>query len=227
MKYLKIFNEKLENNIENLKTYVSNIFAYIADDNDMRIDIKQSEVFVEIKSIVPSAIYTDIKDYVNKHTIWNETLLDIDIAIKQIVNRGDIDYTTNINTVCNIKIKFFIKNDKVVKIDNNSITISTRNLIKLLDDESINVILPVEYNNQQIRIFFNRAKTNEEQTELSNKITEIFINSGLIYTRDESVNIDIANYDVNNTYIKFYQFKVRNNIAIRNRYKNIKLQNVL
>lgn len=129
------FNKFNESKIEQLKSSVENAFVYISDDNVVEIDEKQSEIVVLIKTTLPSSIiYNDINEYTDKHSKWNETLLDINVIIKQLEISKDIISISSINTVGNIKIRFFIKNDKILVSDNNNIIISTLNLDKAIFD---------------------------------------------------------------------------------------------
>jgi len=225
------FNESFGRDINKLKNDVVDAFAYISDDNNVSIEIKLSDVIVEIKTLLPSStIRTDLEDYINKHALWHETLLDINVAIEQLKSKGDIDFLLNINTVGNVKIKFFIINEKLFKIDDNSIIISRVNLTKLINDNSIIGINDRDeshsFNRNEIRFYFNSPKTPEQQIEFSDKVTKIFTDNGLMATSsgDEGIKIKVYNYNVDSILLEIYQFKTRNNIPIRNRYKTVKIQ---
>jgi len=223
------FNESVDRDINKLKSDVIDAFAYISDDNNVSIEIKLSDVIVEIKTLLPSStIRTDLEDYINKHSLWNETLLDINVAIEQLKSKGDIDFLLNINTVGNVKIKFFIINEKLFKINDNSIIISRVNLTKLINDNSIIGMNDRDeshsLNRNEIRFYFKSTKTPEQQIEFSDKITKIFTDNGLINVGDEGVKIKVYNYNVNNILLEIYQFKTRNNIPIRSRYKTVEIQ---
>jgi hypothetical protein len=223
------FNESLGRDINKLKSDVVDTFAYISDENIVSIEIKLSEVIVEIKTLLPSStIHTDLEDYVNKHALWHETLLDINVAIEQLKSKGDIDFLLKINTVGNVRINFFIINTKLFKTDNNSITISRINLTKLINDNSIIGINDRDeshsFNRNEIRFYFSSPKTPEQQIEFSDKITKIFTDNGLINVGDEGIKIKLYNYNVDSILLEIYQFRVRNNVPIRNRYKTVKIQ---
>ena len=223
------FNESVDRDINKLKSDVIDAFAYISDDNNVSIEIKLSDVIVEIKTLLPSStIRTDLEDYINKHSLWNETLLDINVAIEQLKSKGDIDFLLNINTVGNVKIKFFLINEKLFKTDDNSIIISRVNLTKLINDNSIIGMNDRDeshsLNRNEIRFYFKSTKTPEQQIEFSDKITKIFTDNGLINVGDEGVKIKVYNYNVNNILLEIYQFKTRNNIPIRSRYKTVEIQ---
>jgi len=223
------FNESVDRDINKLKSDVIDAFAYISDDNNVSIEIKLSDVIVEIKTLLPSStIRTDLEDYINKHSLWNETLLDINVAIEQLKSKGDIDFLLNINTVGNVKIKFFIINENLFKINDNSIIISRVNLTKLINDNSIIGMNDRDeshsLNRNEIRFYFKSTKTPEQQIEFSDKITKIFTDNGLINVGDEGVKIKVYNYNVNNILLEIYQFKTRNNIPIRSRYKTVEIQ---
>jgi len=223
------FNESVDRDINKLKSDVIDAFAYISDDNNVSIEIKLSDVIVEIKTLLPSStIRTDLEDYINKHSLWNETLLDINVAIEQLKSKGDIDFLLNINTVGNVKIKFFIINENLFKINDNSIIISRVNLTKLINDNSIIGMNDRDeshsLNRNEIRFYFKSTKTPEQQIEFSDKITKIFTDNGLINVGDEGVKIKVYNYNVDSILLEIYQFKTRNNVPIRSRYKTVKIQ---
>jgi hypothetical protein len=226
------FNESVDRDINKLKSDVIDAFAYISDDNNVSIEIKLSDVIVEIKTLLPSStIRTDLEDYINKHSLWHETLLDINVAIEQLKSKGDIDFLLNINTVGNVKIKFFLINEKLFKTDDNSIIISRVNLTKLINDNSIisfkskvDFAHSHSFNRNEIRFYFNSPKTPEQQIEFSDKITKIFTDNGLINVGDEGVKIKVYNYNVDSILLEIYQFKTRNNIPIRSRYKTVEIQ---
>ena len=223
------FNESVDRDINKLKSDVIDAFAYISDDNNVSIEIKLSDVIVEIKTLLPSStIRTDLEDYINKHSLWNETLLDINVAIEQLKSKGDIDFLLNINTVGNVKIKFFIINENLFKINDNSIIISRVNLTKLINDNSIIGMNDRDeshsLNRNEIRFYFKSTKTPEQQIEFSDKITKIFTDNGLINVGDEGVKIKVYNYNVDSILLEIYQFKTRNNIPIRSRYKTVEIQ---
>jgi len=226
------FNESLDRDINKLKSDVVDAFAYISDDNNVSIEIKLSEVIVEIKTILPSStIHSDLEEYINKHALWQETLLDINVAIEQLKSKGDIDFLVKINTVGNVRINFFIINTKLFKTDNNSITISRINLTKLINDNSIIGINDRDeshsFNRNEIRFYFSSPKTPEQQIEFSDKITKIFTDNGLINVGDEGIKIKLYNYNVDSILVEIFQFKVRNNIPLRGRYKNVKIQHTI
>lgn len=232
------FNESLDRDINKLKSDVVDAFAYISDENIVSIEIKLSEVIVEIKTILPSStIHSDLEEYVNKHALWHETLLDINVAIEQLKSKGDVDFLLKINTVGNVRINFFIINTKLFKTDNNSITISRVNLTKLINDNSIIGMndrdesrlqeVAHSFNRNEIRFYFSSPKTPEQQIEFSDKITKIFTDNGLINVGDEGIKIKLYNYNVNNILVEIFQFKVRNNIPLRGRYKNVKIQHTI
>ena len=228
------FNESLDRDINKLKSDVVDAFAYISDDNNVSIEIKLSEVIVEIKTILPSSvIHSDLEEYINKHALWHETLLDINVAIEQLKSKGDIDFLVKINTVGNVRINFFIINTKLFKTDNNSITISRINLTKLINDNSIIGMNDRDeshsFNRNEIRFYFSSPKTPEQQIEFSDKITKIFIDNGFYQnlSSDEGIKIKLYNYNVDSILVEIFQFKVRNNIPLRGRYKNVKIQHTI
>lgn len=228
------FNESLDRDVNKLKNDVTDVFAYISDENTVSIEIKLSEVIVEIKTILPSStIHSDLEEYINKHALWHETLLDINVAIEQLKSKGDIDFLVKINTVGNVRINFFIINTKLFKTDNNSITISRINLTKLINDNSIIGMNDRDeshsFNRNEIRFYFSSPKTPEQQIEFSDKITKIFIDNGFYQnlSSDEGIKIKLYNYNVDSILVEIFQFKVRNNIPLRGRYKNVKIQHTI
>ena len=232
------FNESLDRDINKLKSDVTDAFAYISDENQVSIEIKLSEVIVEIKTILPSStIHTDLEEYINKHSLWNETLLDINVAVEQLKSKGDIGFLLKVNTVGNVRINFFIINEKLFKVDDNSIIISRINLTKLISDSSIIGMNDRDeshsFNRNEIRFYFSSPKTPEQQIEFSEKVTNIFTDNGLINvgadndTSYEGLKIKVYNYNVDSILLEIYQFKTRNNIPIRNRYKNVKIQHTI
>lgn len=215
------FNESLENVIDKLKNDVTNAFAYISDDNTSTINVRDNEVYVVIDTILPSnVIYDDIKDYINKYELWNETLLDINVAIEQLTSRGNIGYILNINTVGNIKIKFHIFNDKLFTSDNNSVTISSFNLAKLIDDKLLTSISMATDRRYDIKFKFSENLTVARGMLLRKKIGKIFVDSGLI-TSDHIENIDFDNPYLQDDYITVDIRILKNN---KNGNKKIKLQ---
>ena len=134
------FNESLVSDINKLKSDIVDVFAYISDENKVNIEIKGSEVLVDIKTILSSSItYDNVDEYIQKHERWHDVLLDINVAIEQLTTKGNIGYVFNVNTVGNVKIKFHIINNLLFNMNNNNITISTLNLLKMLN-ENINHI---------------------------------------------------------------------------------------
>jgi hypothetical protein len=153
--------------------------------------------------------------------------LDVNVAIEQLKSKGDVDFLLKINTVGNIRINFFIINTKLFKTDNNSITISRVNLTKLINDNSIigmNDRDEYSFNRNEIRFYFSSPKTLGQQIEFSDKITKIFTDNGLINVGDEGIKIKLYTDNVDSILLEIYQFRVRNNVPIRNRYKTVKIQ---
>lgn len=159
--------------------------------------------------------------------------MDINVAIEQLKSKGDIDFLVKINTVGNVRINFFIINTKLFKTDNNSITISRINLTKLINDNSIIGMNDRDeshsFNRNEIRFYFSSPKTPEQQIEFSDKITKIFIDNGFYQnlSSDEGIKIKLYNYNVDSILVEIFQFKVRNNIPLRGRYKNVKIQHTI
>jgi hypothetical protein len=220
------FNESLTN-IDKLKTDVDSTFAYISDENKVSTYIRDNEVYVDIISILPNnIIYDNIEEYVNKHEIWHETLLDINVAIQQLTIKGSVGFKLNINTVGNVRIIFYIINDKLYKSSNLYIIISRNNLIKLINDKKISDITKVYCDNNEFKIYFHEHISVDHQKEIARKIKEIFNKNGIVdkYINSfwsEGIEINTWPYDVDHLSIRI--FKVReNNKRI---YKSIKIQN--
>ncbi len=226
------FNESVDRDIHKLKSEVDDAFAYISDDSKVLSYVRDNEVYVDIISILPNnIIYDNIEEYVNKHEIWHETLLDINVAIEQLTTKGNVGVVLNINTVGNVKIKFHISNDLLFTTDNNSIIISKINLTKLIDDKSINLIKDQDKssfsanNGNEILFYFDSPKNTIQQKEFADKVVKLFYDNGIINSGDEGIFCKTYNYDVNNICIEFYQYKIhKKNTVLRGRYKTVKLK---
>ena len=119
--------------INKLKNDIEDAFAYISDENKVSTYIRESEVYVDILSILPNNIvYSDMEEYINKHEIWHEVLLDINVAIEQLTSKGNVGVVLNINTVGNVKIKFHLIHDKLFISNNLSVIIGRNNLLKFI-----------------------------------------------------------------------------------------------
>jgi hypothetical protein len=226
------FNESLENVIDKLKNDVTNAFAYISDDNTSTINVRDNEVYVVIDTILPSnVIYDDIKDYINKYELWNETLLDINVAIEQLTSRGNIGYFLNINTVGNVRIRFHLISDKLFTENNLSITLSKTNLIRLIGDKKIVNINNSGCCSQSFIINFSEVISPDYQREIAREIKDIFYKNGIVDvgmvvtgTREiENIQIRTYSYPVDNLTVFIYKLRDNN----KNAFKNIKLQNII
>ncbi len=218
---IKRFNEGKD--INSLEADIINAFAYISDDNKVDISIKLSEVIVDIKTILPSStIYNDIDEYVNMHNIWNETILDINVIVKQITTDKDyIGFKSIINTVGNIRLNFYIKSTTLFKTDNNSITISKLSLIDILKEYIQNPIIDKHNGSNTIIIYSGEsAITTIRQREISKKLSEVF--NGLTNDSNKVTIITGNNHDVYNIKVDFRIFK-RNG----NSLKSVRLQNII
>ena len=220
------FNESLTSDIEKLKSDISDVFAYISDDNKVSIYIRENEVFVDILSILPNNIvYDNIEEYINKHEIWHEVLLDINVAIEQLTTKGNVAVVLNINTVGNVKIKFHLIHNKIVKSDNTLIVISAINLSKALKEAGLeagygtNNYSTRERDRYTIQLYFK----NVEQKEIADKITKIFVDEGLSYFQVYSER-DIYNNSVIVTNIIFSEPKVNINGNTTRAFKKVKLK---
>jgi len=220
------FNESLTSDIEKLKSDISDVFAYISDDNKVSIYIRENEVFVDILSILPNNIvYDNIEEYINKHEIWHEVLLDINVAIEQLTTKGNVAVVLNINTVGNVKIKFHLIHNKIVKSDNTLIVISAINLSKALKEAGLeagygtNNYSTRERDRYTIQLYFKNA----EQKEIADKITKIFVDEGLSYFQVYSEH-DIYNNSVIVTNIIFSEPKVNINGNTTRAFKKVKLK---
>lgn len=164
-------------------------------------------------------------EYIEKHERWHDVLLDINVAIEQLTTKGNIGYVFNVNTVGNVKIKFHIINNLLFNMNNNNITISTLNLLKMLNENINHIEMSTENRdrNQTMIIYFNSEKTPTNQKLFSKKIINLFSKNGLHTTSTEGIRIDIYPYNVNNMRIKFFYYKKN----FTNRYKNVKIQYVV
>lgn len=216
---IRRFNEGKD--VNSLEHDVINAFAYISDDNKVDIGIRLSEVIVDIKTILPSSTtYEDIDEYSNLHNIWNETILDIGVIIKQLTTDKDyIGFKSVINTVGNIRLSFFIKSNTLFKADTNSIVISKLNLVETLKE-----YIPVNYIDKQdnmIIIYSGETPiTPAKQIEVLNKLKECF--SDLINDKDIIKFQEPSNYDVMNIRMDFKIFKRSGNSL-----KGVRLQNII
>lgn len=215
------FNEASDiRTIDSLKEDITNVFSYISDDYNVDIQVRMSQVIVEVKSIIPSSIiYDDFEDYVNKSTIWNEVLLDINVAIKQLMSSGGIEYSIKVNTVGNVIIKFHILNDTLFISNNTSITISKYKLNKLINDNNISEITKDNCDNNEFLIHFKTPSNPEKQIEISEKVKGIFSRYGI---ERSNIIIGTYQYDINTLSVKIR--KRRDTGAL---YKRIRMQSVL
>lgn len=219
------FNESLTNDIEKLKSDIDDVFAYISDDNKVSTYIRENEVYVDILSILPNNIvYNDIEEYINKHEIWHEVLLDINVAIEQLTVKGNVGVVLNINTVGNVKIKFHLIHNKIIKNDNTLILISAVNLTKALKEEGLEGITPDNFSMRErdrysIELYFK----NTEPKEIEDKITKIFVDEGLSYFQVKSER-DFYNNGVISTTVNFSEPKININGTTSRGFKRIKLK---
>jgi hypothetical protein len=220
------FNESLTNDIEKLKSDIDDVFAYISDDNKVSTYIRESEVYVDILSILPNNIvYDNIEEYINKHEIWHEVLLDINVAIEQLTAKGNVGVVLNINTVGNVKIKFHLIHNKIIKSDNTLIVISAINLSKALKEAGLEAGYGTdnystrERDRYSIQLYFKNA----EPKEIADKITKIFVDEGLSYFQVYSER-DIYNNSVITTNIIFSEPKILMNGNPTRAFKRVKLK---
>ena len=220
------FNESLTNDIEKLKSDIDDVFAYISDDNKVSTYIRENEVYVDILSILPTNIvYNDIEEYINKHEIWHEVLLDINVAIEQLTAKGNVGVVLNINTVGNVKIKFHIIHNKIVRSDNALIVISAVNLTKVLKEVGLEAGFGTDnYSTRErdrygIQLYFKNA----ELKEIEDKITKIFVDEGLSYFQVNSER-DFYNNGVIITNISFSEPKININGSPSHVFKRVKLK---
>jgi len=218
------FNESLTSDIEKLKSNIDDAFAYISDDNNVSIYIRDSEVYVDIFTTLPNNIvYNNIEEYINKHEIWHEVLLDINVAIEQLTSKGNIGFTLNINTVGNVKILFNILNDKLLISNNLSITIGKNNLMKFINDDKIGFIGKDGCEKNEFKIYFTELISRDYQKELAREIKDIFNKNGIVDNGNEGIEIKTWPYEVGNLSIKI--FKLRDNS--KTLYRSVKIQNVI
>lgn len=221
------FNESLTSDIDKLKSDVDDAFAYISDENKVSTYIRESEVYVDILSILPNNIvYSDMEEYINKHEIWHEVLLDINVAIEQLTSKGNVGVVLNINTVGNVKIKFHLIHDKLFRNDNNQIIISTINLTKFLKEEGIEFISISEDSANSFILNFNNQY---KQKEVEDEIIKIFIDNGL---SESSIRVDSwQNYTfaASSFSTKIFIRENRRNINdnIMGTFKRIKLREII
>lgn len=227
------FNESVTSDIDKLKSDVDDAFAYISDENKVSTYIRESEVYVDILSILPNnVIYDNIEEYINKHEIWHETLLDINVAIEQLTSKGNVGVVLNINTVGNVKIKFHLIHDKIIKSDNTLIVISAVNLTKALKEEGLEGYSPDNYSMREqsrysIQLYFksnmenaNRLQFSQRVKEIEDKITKIFVNEGLSYFQVKS---ELYHNNIVTT-INFSEPKININGSPTRTFKRIKLK---
>lgn len=228
------FNESLTSDIDKLKSDVDDAFAYISDDNKVSTYIRESEVYVDINSTLPNNIvYTNIEEYVSKHEIWHETLLDINVAIEQLTSKDNIGVIAAINTVGNVRIRFNLIHDKIVKSDNTSIIISVINLTNKLKEAGLEAGFGTdnysmrEQSRYSIQLYFksnmenaNRLQFSQRVKEIEDKITKIFVNEGLSYFQVKS---ELYHNNIQTT-INFSEPKINISGNTSRVFKRIKLK---
>ena len=227
------FNEGLTSDIDKLKSDADDAFAYISDENKVSTYIRESEVYVDILSILPNnVIYDNIEEYINKHEIWHEVLLDINVAIEQLTSKGNVGVVLNINTVGNVKIKFHLIHNKIIKSDNTLIVISAVNLTKTLKEEGLEGYSTDNYSMREqsrysIQLYFksnmenaNRLQFSQRVKEIEDKITKIFVNEGLSYFQVKS---ELYHNNIQTT-INFSEPKINTNGSPSRVFKRIKLK---
>lgn len=218
------FNESVDRDIHKLKGEVDDAFAYISDDSKVSSYVRDNEVYVDIFTTLPNnVVYDNIEEYVNKHEIWHETLLDINVAIQQLTSKGDIGFTLNINTVGNVKILFNILNDKLLISNNLFIIIGRNNLLKFIDDKKISVITKEDCDRNEFKIYFSELISPDYQKEIAREIKDIFNKNIIVDNPNEGVQIKTWPYEVGKLSIKIFKFRDNS----RNAYKSIKIQNVI
>jgi hypothetical protein len=218
------FNESVDRDIDKLKRDVDDAFAYISDDSKVSSYVRDNEVYVDIFTTLPNNIvYDNIEEYVNKHEIWHETLLDISVAIQQLTSKGDIGFTLNINTVGNVKILFNILNDKLLILNNLSITIGKNNLMKFINDDKISLITKEACERNEFKIYFSELISPDYQKEIAVKIKDIFNKNMIVDNTNEGVQIKTWPYEVGNLSIKIFKFRDNS----KNAYRSVKIQNVI
>jgi len=222
------FNESLVDDINRLKNDVDDAFAYISDENKVSVYIRESEVYVDILSTLPNNIvYSDIEDYINKHETWHETLLDINVAIEQLTSKDNVGVISNINTVGNVKIKFHLIHNKIIKSDNTKIEISTTNLTKSLIDEGLEgSASPTNFSMREENLYCIKfySKPNIDVREVQSKVTKIFSNEGLSKPSFQ-VRSEIYYYDGNiSTSVCFSEPKILMNGNPTRAFKRVKLK---
>jgi hypothetical protein len=220
------FNESLTSDIDKLKSDIDDAFAYISDDNKVSTYVRENEVYVDILSILPNnIIYDNIEEYINKHEIWHEVLLDINVAIEQLTSKENVGVVSNINTVGNVKVKFHLIHDKIVKSDNTSIIISAINLTNKLKEVGLEAGFGTdnysirEKDRYSIQLYFK----NTEPKEIDIKITKIFVDEGLSYIQVKS-EYDFYNNGVIITNIYFSETKINISGNPSRVFKRIKLK---
>lgn len=218
------FNESVDRDIDKLKSDVDDAFAYISDDSKVSSYVRDNEVYVDIFTTLPNNIvYDNIEEYVNKHEIWHETLLDINVAIQQLTSKGDIGFTLNINTVGNVKILFNILNDKLLVSNNLSIIIGRNNLMKFINDDKISLITKDGCERNEFKIYFSELISPDYQKEIAVKIKDIFNKNIIVDNPNEGVQIKTWPYEVGNLSIKIFKFRDNS----KNAYRSVKIQNVI
>ena len=218
------FNESVDRDIDKLKRDVDDAFAYISDDSKVSSYVRDNEVYVDIFTTLPNNIvYDNIEEYVNKHEIWHETLLDINVAIQQLTSKGDIGFTLNINTVGNVKILFNILNDKLLILNNLFITIGKNNLMKFINDDKISLITKEACERNEFKIYFSELISPDYQKEIAVKIKDIFNKNIIVDNPNEGVQIKTWPYEVGNLSIKIFKFRDNS----KNLYRSVKIQNVI
>lgn len=223
-----------------LFNYINDTFAYLSDDYNVIIEKKDKEIFIEIKTILPTNIIWKLDEYIKKSVVWQEALLDIDVAVQQIESRfNNISYKANVNTVGNVKLSFLLLNDKLMTSTNLSITIGKKYLLRLIDDEKVDdiLVLNTSYNRNELGIYLKEPINPDYQKKLADKIIKIFSDNGIEGSTKMFLNNYFDNYGETEkgVFVKTYNYDVNklpiiisvprdNNKTV---YKRIKLQNVV
>ena len=148
---------------------------------------------------------------------------------EQLTSKGNVGVVLNINTVGNVKIKFHLIHNKIMKTDKTKIEISVINLTKALIEEGLeapDAPASTNFSMREENLYCIKfySKPNMDVREVQSKITKIFSNEGLSKSSFQ-VRSEIYYYNGNiSTSVCFSVPKVDSSGRLLKTFKRVKLK---